>query len=312
MTYHLNFSNYWTLFKGHTKFQHVYHTRSQVQLKDSVLQHVSAHGLTSRLAPVSLASHLKMSESDKSIWDAAYDEEFDGLNSLPTWEVLTESQFKSLSKGIKPLPCMAIATIKYDVFNRPKCAKYRIVVLGNHDFHTWSKESTAAPVMSQLELRLLTAFAISQCHVLRNCDIKQAFVQSSLPEDEHYFIRPPKGCPRSSPGTYWKLVQSLYGLRRAPKLWYEKVSAHLRSMGLKQSTTSPCIFIGHLIDGGPPIYIGIYVDDIIYFSTSDAIEKCFESNLSKIGNVDFMAKYHTFWGLNSPGMNFLMATYVLV
>jgi len=51
---------------------------------------------------------------------------------------------------------MAIATIKYDAFNRPKRAKYRIVVLGNHDYHSWSKASTAAPVMSQLELRLLT------------------------------------------------------------------------------------------------------------------------------------------------------------
>ncbi len=114
---------------------------------------------------------------------------------MPTWDVLTEDQFKILSKGTKALPSMAIATIKYDDFNRPKRAKYRIVVLGNHDPHTWSRDSTAAPVMSQLELRLLTALAISHCRVLKNCDIKQAFVQSSLPESENYFVRPPNGCP---------------------------------------------------------------------------------------------------------------------
>jgi len=61
---------------------------------------------------------------------------------------------------MKPLPTMAIATIKYDEHNQPKCAKYRIVVLGNHDPHQWSKESTAAPVMSQLELRILTSLAV--------------------------------------------------------------------------------------------------------------------------------------------------------
>jgi hypothetical protein len=44
-------------------------------------------------------------------------------------------------------------------------------------------------------------------------------------------------------------------------------------MGLRQSTTSPCIFTGTIIEGGPPIYVGIYVDDIIYFSGSDAVEK---------------------------------------
>jgi len=83
---------------------------------------------------------------------------------------------------------MAIATIKNDNFNRPKRAKYRIVVLGNHDYHTLSKESPAAPVMPQLELRLFISLAISKKRYLKNCDIKQAFVQSSLPDDEHYFV----------------------------------------------------------------------------------------------------------------------------
>jgi hypothetical protein len=210
---------------------------------------------------------------------------------------LTEDQFKQLSKGNKALLSMAIATIKYDSLNCPKREKYRIVVLGNHDHNTWSKAATAAPVMSQVELRFLTALAISQNRVLKNCDIKQAFVQSSIPADEHYFVRPPKGCPKSSPGTYWRLLRSLYGLRRAPKLWYDHLSSHLRSMGLRQSTTSPCIFIGNLIEGGPPIYVGIYVDDIIYFSNSDDVEKRFESLLSGIGSIDFMGQVSHFLGI---------------
>jgi hypothetical protein len=44
-----------------------------------------------------------MCPTDKTIWDAAYDEEFDGLASLPTWQVVNEDQFKHLSKGIKAL-----------------------------------------------------------------------------------------------------------------------------------------------------------------------------------------------------------------
>jgi hypothetical protein len=206
------------LFKWHTKFQCVYNTQTQVQLKDSILHHVSAHGLTSLIAPVSLCSHATMNDTDKQIWNDAYSEEFNGLSSLPTWDVITEAEFKLLSIGVKALPSMAIATIKYDAFNIPKRVKYQIVILGNHDYHTWSKEDTAAPVMSQLELRFLTSLAISQQRILKNCDIKQAFVQSSILENEHYFVHPPKDCPRSPPGTYWRLIRSLYGLRRAPKL----------------------------------------------------------------------------------------------
>jgi hypothetical protein len=151
--------------------------------------------------------------------------------------------------------------------------------------------------MSQLELRLLTSLAISNKRCLKNCDIKQAFVQSSLPPDELYIIKPPKDCPKSRPGTYWRLLRSLYGLRRAPKLWFDKLSSHLKAIGLQQSSTSPCIFTGQLIEGGPPIYVGIYVDDIIYFSPSDIVETRFESLLSNIGNVDFMGQVTHFLGI---------------
>ncbi len=87
------------------------------------------------------------------------------------------------------------------------------MVLGNLDYHTWSKESTAAPVMSQLELRLLTSLAFFHKRVLKNCDVKQEFIQSTLPSNEEYFLHPPAGCPRSKPGQYWRLLQSLYGLK---------------------------------------------------------------------------------------------------
>jgi len=143
----------------------------------------------------------------------------------------------------------------------------------------------------------LTSLAIHNKRVLKNCDIKQAFVQSSFPDDEVYFIKPPIGCPRSKPGTYWRLLRSLYGLRRAPKLWFDKLCSHLKSMGLQQSSISPCLFVGTLVEGEPPVYVGIYVDDIIYFSSSDAVEKVFEEGLSKIGNVDFMGQVSHFLGI---------------
>jgi hypothetical protein len=143
-----------------------------------------------------------MDPSDKLVWDQAYDEEYDGLISLPTWEIVSEAEYRQLSKGKRALPMMAIATIKNDEHNKPKRAKYPLVVLGNLDYHEWSKEDTAAPVLSQLELRLFTSLAVHHRHALKNCDVKQAFLQSSLPPDEEYFLCPPPGCPRSKPGQY--------------------------------------------------------------------------------------------------------------
>jgi hypothetical protein len=42
--------------------------------------------------------------------------------------------------------------------------------------------------------------------------------------------------------------------------------------------------------------VGIYVDDLIYFSCSDVVEKKFEDLLSSIGSVDFMGKVSLFLG----------------
>jgi len=72
--------------------------------------------------------------------------------------------------------------------------------------------------------------------------------------------------------------------------------SHLTAMGLEKSETSPCLFTGILILGGPPIYVGIYVNDIIYFSPSDEVERKFEELLSTIGSVDFMGKVSLFLG----------------
>jgi hypothetical protein len=64
-----------------------------------------------------------MDPTDISIWDAAYDEEYDGLVYLTTWDVVSEEQFKQLNQGKRVLPAMAIATINYDENNKPKRAK---------------------------------------------------------------------------------------------------------------------------------------------------------------------------------------------
>lgn len=68
-------------------------------------------------------------------------------------------------------------------------------------------------------------------------------------------------------------------------------------MGLKSSPNSPCLFFGTLVEGEAPIYVGIYVDDIIYFSPSDRVEKQFETLLSSLGEVNFMGQVSHFLGI---------------
>jgi hypothetical protein len=83
-------------------------------------------------------------------------------------------------------------------------------------------------------------------------------------------------------------------------------------MGLMASEHSPCLFTGILIPGEPPIYVGIYVDDIIYFSASDNVEKQFENLLAPLGQVDFMGQVSLFLGTEFTWTHHLDGTLTVV
>jgi len=75
------------------------------------------------------------------------------------------------------------------------------------------------------------------------------------------------------------------------------LSNYLKAMGLQSSSNSLCLFTGRLVDGEPPFFVGIYVDDIIYLCVSTTIECRFEELLSTIGTVDFTGQVSLFLGI---------------
>ena len=287
-----------TLFQGHRKFKDIIHLRSVIQLKKAVANHVSAKGLSSLVSPSSVQAHSSLNPTDKSIWDQAYLEELNGLKANNTWDTITEDEYNSIRHKVKALlPTMAISTIKFDSDGKPKRAKYRIVALGNLDRVHWTKGDVYAPVMSMIELRLLTSIAIRNRCTLKCGDVKQAFVQATLPNEELYVLRPPQGCLDTNPTDLWKLNKSLYGLRRAPKHWYNKLCSMLTSINLRPCANAPCLFHGNPLPNKPPLYLGIYVDDFVYFSTDPTVERAFEDHLLSLTNVDFMGDVSHFLGM---------------
>ena len=167
----------------------------------------------------------------------------------------------------------------------------------------WGKSDRYAPVLQYSSLRLLTSMAIEKRCRLKQGDYKNAFVQASLPDDEVTIIRPPLGDPDTDLDEFWLLKKSLYGLRRAPKHWYDKMSKGFRDMGLVPSASDPCLFIGvpstkeHPASAGDkPIQVGIYVDDFVYYSEDNSVETRFETILKSQFKIDFMGTVNWFLG----------------
>ena len=267
---------------------------------------VSAKNLTSLHEP-KLHEHSQLSAADKIIWDQSYLEEYMGLHrDTQTWEYITESEYQDLKKIIgRVLPTMALSKIKKDENGKPDRAKYRIVVLGNLDPHEWTNQECFAPVLSPLELRMLVAISAQLKIIPKSGDVAQAFVQSVLPQDEKYVIRPPKGCPITPPKTLMLLKKTLYGLKRSPRHWYETCKKTLIGLGLKPLPNAPCVFTGTLIPGEPPLYLGLYVDDFIYFSSSPKVEASFEKQFGKAFKVDFASEIQHFLGVKFTNVTHL-------
>ena len=258
---------------------------------------VSAKDLHLMEAPI-LLKHHKLHVNDRKTWDESYCQEYQGLVDIDTWEYISEADYLASKQMFgNLLPTMAISTIKYDGEGKPIRAKYRIVALGNLDSHDWSKRDCFVPVLSQMELRLLTAIAVRNKCVPKMGDITQAFCQSYLPKGEDYICRPPAGCPIMPCDTYLKLKKTLYGLKRSPKHFYNLAVKTLNSIGMYQHPYSPCLFIGTPIQGQPPLYLGLYVDDFIYFSTSQRVEEKIEKSFNAKLDMDLSGDISYFLGI---------------
>ncbi len=148
--------------------------------------------------------------------------------------------------------------------------------------------------------------AVASRRPLRQGDCKNAFCQGILPPVEVTIICPPSGDPEAAPNEYWLLKRTLYGLRRSPRHWYDKISAILRSIGLIPSLKDPCLYTGFIVDPSNPsstpssamLSLGMYVDDFVYFSEDPAVEALFCRLLAERCKVDFMGIVEWFLGVH--------------
>ncbi|CAI7788014.1 unnamed protein product [Closterium sp. NIES-53] len=78
------------------------------------------------------------------------------------------------------------------------------------------------------------------------------------------WLRCPPGFTRSSPaGTQWSLQRPVYGLRQAPREWYDTLRTALAALGFAPSSAYPPMFLRNEITL-PPFYVPVYVEDLVF------------------------------------------------
>ncbi|GJX83379.1 retrovirus-related pol polyprotein from transposon TNT 1-94 [Tanacetum coccineum] len=125
-----------------------------------------------------------------------------------------------------------------------------------------------APVARLESIRILLAIACANDFKLYQMDIKSAFLNGFI--NEEVYVSQPLAQPSGfidfeKPNYVYKLKYASYGLKQAPKAWYDRLKAYLLkheySMRMVDNTLFTKKFKSHLI------IIQIYADDIIFGST---------------------------------------------
>ena len=90
----------------------------------------------------------------------------------------------------------------------------------------------------------------------------------------------------------------MYGLNWSPRHFFQLARKILLEFGLKQHPTSPCIFFDTLLPNQPLLYLGLYVNNISYFSESEKVEKEFETKFGVKIDTSFHGLVDHFLGIS--------------
>ncbi|CAI7774246.1 unnamed protein product [Closterium sp. NIES-54] len=156
-------------------------------------------------------------------------------------------------------------------------------------FHTFS------PTPKMTTLRVLLHVAAQRDYELHSLDFSTAFLQSSLHEE--IWLRRPPGFTGTFPtGTQWSLRRPVYGLRQAPREWHNTLWTTLAALGFAPSTADPSLFLrtDTLL---PPLYVLVYVDDLVFATDDTEALSLVKSELQKRHTCTDLGELRSYLGL---------------
>lgn len=214
-------------------------------------------------------------------WSAAIEEEAGNIMSSDTFEFIEP---RDLPSGAVPGQSHFVLTEKRDENGRLLRRKARIVYNGRGQ-EASNPFLLFAPVVAITTVRLLLALSVVLQLTCAQMDVTAAFLNA--PVDEDFFMWLPPQWPRhllpdGGGGIVGralvKLKRALYGLRRAPRYWYDTVFAFFERQGFRRSACDACLFT-KVVDS-TIIIVLLYVDDMLIFCKNTALIDSFKKTIS--------------------------------
>jgi len=153
-------------------------------------------------------------------WRKAIETELLALEENQTWDIVP------CPSSVNPLGSKFVFSIKRRSDGSIDRYKARLVALGNRQEYGLDYDETFAPIAKMTTVRTILALVASQSWPLYQMDVKNVFLYGDLKED--VYLKLPSGMSTSLSNDVFKLKRSLYGLKQALRVWFDKFRSTLQ------------------------------------------------------------------------------------
>ena len=220
--------------------------------------------------------------SEREQWIEAMGSELNSMKELGVLEDRSEADIKVKPRDILPAKLVCGRKPADEKGYRKK--KVRMVACGN--FSNQYRGEVKTHAMDATMVRVFFVYAELRGWHARTVDIDTAFLRAEFPEDFplEYILRPPAVLTKLGlviPGTVWKALRPIYGLRESPRCWgitRDRVLSQLQipgGMRLRRSPADHSLWSVVLTKDGVETVVGLlgtYVDDFLMVGPPEVLD----------------------------------------
>lgn len=177
---------------------------------------------------------------EQDAWRESVNEEYSSSMENECWELVARPLNVNVIHSKR-----VFKTKEEQTCNRPLGLqrKSRLVAGGNNQIEGIDYFATYAPVVKFISVRTLLAIVSMLCLLLRQMDVKTAFLNGDL--DEILYMEQPRDFEKGDPEKIiCRLKKSLHGLKQAPRYWYAKIDNFLlHTFGMSRNLADECVYI---------------------------------------------------------------------
>ena len=174
--------------------------------------------------------------------------------------------------------------------------KARLVVQGFSQVPGVDYYDTFAPVAHLASIHTVLAITAAEDLEVHQIDIKGAYLNRELTDDEVIYMKQPPGYPVSPDlnQVLW-LLKSLYGLKQAGRRWYQRLVKIMEALGFKRCDVDQAVFYHR--KGATLIIVLVHVDDCMITGTSITLILRFKIEIAKYVTITDLGELHWIFGI---------------